>query len=65
VTGAPSWETWLTGRRYHYGIVAITDSRWSDGLLGAALSATQPQAAWVPLGNSVDLEALAASLGRR
>jgi GT2 family glycosyltransferase len=64
VTGAPAWDGWLTGRRYHYGVVAISDSRWSEGRLGAALSATQPQAARVSLGDSVDLGALAVSLGR-
>jgi O-antigen biosynthesis protein len=65
VTAAPSWEVWLAGRRYHYGIVAISDGRWSDGSLGAALSATQPQAERVSLGDSVDLGALAVALGRR
>jgi GT2 family glycosyltransferase len=65
VTGAESWEGWLAGRRYHYGIVAVNDSRWVGGLLGTALSATQPQAVRLPLANSADLEALAASLGRR
>ena len=34
VTGAESWDAWLAGRRYHYGIVAVADSRWSEGLLG-------------------------------
>jgi GT2 family glycosyltransferase len=65
VTGASSWDAWLAGRRYHYGIVGIADSRWSEALLDAALSATQPQAVRVPLADSVELEALAASLGRR
>jgi GT2 family glycosyltransferase len=65
VTGAPSWDAWLAGRRYHYGIVAISDARWSDGSLSAALSATQPQAERVSLGDSVDLGALAVALGRR
>jgi len=65
VTGAESWEEWLAGRRYHYGIVAVTDSRWSAGLLGTAVSATQPQAVRVPFAESADLGLVAASLGRR
>jgi O-antigen biosynthesis protein len=65
VTGAPSWDSWLAGRRYHYGIVAVSDARWSEGWLGAEVSATQPQAARVSLGDSVDLGTLAAALGRR
>lgn len=65
VTGAPSWDAWLAGRRYHYGIVAISDARWSDGSPAAAVSATQPQAERVSLGDSVDLGALAVALGRR
>jgi O-antigen biosynthesis protein len=64
VTGAESWETWLVGRRYHYGIIAIADSRWSEGLLDAALRSTQPQAVRVPVADSADLGALAADLGR-
>jgi len=64
VTGAPNWDTWLSGRRYHYGIVAIGDARWGEGSLEAALSATQPQAVRVQLGASADLEALSASLGQ-
>jgi O-antigen biosynthesis protein len=65
VTAAPSWGAWLAGRKYHYGIVAISDSRWSDGSLGVALSATQPQASRVSFGDSIDLGVLAAALGRR
>jgi len=64
VTGAASWEAWLTGRRYHYGIVAIADSRWGEGSLGDLLNATQPQAVRVPVADPVDLEALASTLGR-
>jgi GT2 family glycosyltransferase len=64
VTGAESWETWLAGRRYHYGIVAVADSRWTEGLLDGALTATQPQAVRVPVADSADLGALAAELGR-
>jgi O-antigen biosynthesis protein len=64
VTGAASWEGWLTGRRYHYGIVAIADSRWGEGSLGDLLNATQPQAVRVPVADPVDLEALASTLGR-
>ena len=37
MTGAPSWEAWLTGRRFHYGIVALADSRWGEGELGDEL----------------------------
>jgi GT2 family glycosyltransferase len=65
VTAAPSWDAWLAGRRYHYGVVALSDSRWSEGSKGARLVATQPQAARVSLGDQVDLGALAVSLGRR
>jgi len=64
VTGAESWEAWLAGRRYHYGIIAVADSRWSEGLLDDALTATQPQAVRVPVADSADLGALAAELGR-
>jgi hypothetical protein len=64
VTAAESWESWLAGRRYHYGVVAVADSRWSEGPLHAALEATQPQAARIPVGDSVDLDAVAADLGR-
>ncbi len=64
VTGLESWDAWLAGRRYHYGIVAVADSRWSEGLLDAALRATQPQAVRVPVTDSADLGALAADLGR-
>jgi O-antigen biosynthesis protein len=64
VTGAPSWEAWLTGRRYHYGIVALADSRWAEGELGAVLNATQPQAVRIPVTDRVDLGAVATALGR-
>jgi hypothetical protein len=65
VTGAGSWEDWLGGRRYHYGIVAVDDPRWGGGPLGEAIAATQPQAVHVLLADSADLGELAASLGRR
>jgi O-antigen biosynthesis protein len=64
VTGAASWEAWLTGRRYHYGVVAVSDSRWDEGSLGGLLSATQPQAVRVRVADPVDLGALASTLGR-
>ena len=64
VTGATSWEGWLRDRRYHYGVVAVTDSRWNQGALDAALTATQPQAVRVQAAGNVDLEALAADLAR-
>ncbi|HEY6468805.1 MAG TPA: glycosyltransferase family 2 protein [Candidatus Dormibacteraeota bacterium] len=64
VTAAESWDTWLAGRRYHYGIVAVADPRWTDGPLHAALEATQPQAARIQVGDSVDLGELASELGR-
>jgi GT2 family glycosyltransferase len=64
VTGAPSWKAWLTGRRFHYGIVALADSRWGEGELGDELSATQPQAVRIPVTDRVDLGAVARILGR-
>lgn len=64
VTGAPSWETWLNGRRYHYGVIATADSRWNTGSLGDLLTATQPQAARIPVTGQVNLGALASDLGR-
>jgi O-antigen biosynthesis protein len=64
VTAASSWEAWLSGRRYHYGIVAVADSRWAEGALGDLLSATQPQAVRVPVTDQVDLGAMASTLGR-
>lgn len=64
VTGAASWDAWLAGRRHHYGIVAVADSRWNEGALGDLLSATQPQAVRVAVGDQVDLGALASALGR-
>jgi GT2 family glycosyltransferase len=63
VTGAASWDAWLAGRRHHYGIVAVADSRWNEGALGDLLSATQPQAVRVAVGDQVDLGALASALG--
>ncbi len=64
VTAPPEWETWLAGRRYHYGVVAMADSRWSQGSLDAAIRATQPQAVRVPVAGEVDLGAVAMALGR-
>ena len=64
VTGAPSWEAWLAGRRYHYGIVAAADSRWSEGTLAGAIRASQPQAVHIPLAADADLGAIAGALGR-
>jgi hypothetical protein len=64
VTGAESWEAWLTGRRYHYGIVGVADWRWDEGSLDGLLTAAQPQAVRVPLADPVDLGALAGTLGR-
>jgi GT2 family glycosyltransferase len=64
VTGAESWEDWLARRRYHYGVVALADPRWTGGQLQVALEASQPQAVRVPVGDSADLGAFAADLGR-
>ena len=64
MTGAASWEAWLAGRRYHYGIVALADSRWGEGMLGGLLDATQPQAVRVPVADQLDLGAVASALGR-
>jgi GT2 family glycosyltransferase len=64
VTAATDWETWLAGRRYHYGVVAAADSRWSEGSLDAAIRATQLQAVRVPVAGDVDLGAVARTLGR-
>jgi GT2 family glycosyltransferase len=64
VTAAASWEAWLGGRRYHYGIVALADSRWGEGVLGDLLDATQPQAVRVPVADQVNLGAVASALGR-
>ncbi len=64
VTAAESWEEWLTERRHHYGIVAIADSRWEEGRIGATLTAMQSQAARIPVTNTVDLGTVAATLGR-
>ncbi len=64
ITGAESWEAWFSERRFHYGVVAIADERWTDGALGAALSRTQPQAERIQAAGSVDLGAVSAALGR-
>jgi len=64
VTAASSWDEELSARRYHYGIVAVADPRWSEGSLGAAVSRTQPQAMRLPLEETADLAGLAARLGR-
>jgi GT2 family glycosyltransferase len=64
VTAADSWEDWLTERRYHYGIVAIGDSRWEQGRIGATLTAMQSQAARIQVTNTIDLGTVAATLGR-
>jgi O-antigen biosynthesis protein len=64
VTGAPSWEQWLTGRPYHYGVIAVADQRWTAGELGDLMDATQPQAVRVPVADRVDLGAVAGALGR-
>lgn len=64
VTGAVSWDAWLAGRRYHYGIVALADSRWGEGVLGHLLDATQPQAVRLPVPDQLDLGAVASALGR-
>ncbi len=64
VTGIPSWETWLAGRRYHYGIVAVADSRWTEGALDGAIGTTQPQAVRIPMASDADLGALARAFGR-
>lgn len=64
VTAASSWEDWLTGRRYHYGVIVVADPRWTDGQLGDVLNATQPQAVRVPVADHVELGAIATALGR-
>ena len=64
VTSATSWEEWLAGRRYHYGIVATADTRWSEGTLAGAITASQPQAVRVPMAVDADLGAIAGALGR-
>jgi GT2 family glycosyltransferase len=64
VTGAPSWEQWLTGRRYHYGVIAVADQRWAEGHLRELVDATQPQAVRVQASEPVDLGAMAVALGR-
>ncbi len=64
VTGAGSWADWLAGRRYHYGVVAIADGRWTGGALDVAISSTQPQAVRLLLETGADLASLAATLGR-
>jgi GT2 family glycosyltransferase len=64
VTAASSWEQWLTGRRYHYGVIAVADPRWTEGQLGDLLKATQPQAVRVPVADHIELGAIATALGR-
>ena len=64
VTAAPEWETWLAGRRYHYGVVATADWRWSEGPLDAAIRANQPQGVRISVVGEVDLGAVAKELGR-
>jgi GT2 family glycosyltransferase len=64
VTAASSWEDWLTGRRYHYGVIVVADPRWTEGQLGDVLNATQPQAVRVPVADHVELGAIATALGR-
>jgi hypothetical protein len=64
VTGAPSWDHWLTGRRYHYGVIAVADHRWTEAGLRDLLDATQPQAVRVSAADRVDLGAMAGALGR-
>jgi GT2 family glycosyltransferase len=64
VTAAPSWEQWLTRRRYHYGVIAVADRRWTEGELGDLLDAAQPQAVRVPAADHVELGAIATELGR-
>jgi GT2 family glycosyltransferase len=64
VTAASSWEQWLTGRRYHYGVIAVADPRWTEGQLGDVLKATQPQAVRVPVADHIELGAIATALGR-
>jgi hypothetical protein len=64
VTGASSWEQWLEGRRYHYGVIAVADQRWTEGDLGTLVEASQPQAVRVPVADPVDLGAVAGTLGR-
>ena len=64
VTAASSWDQWLMGRRYHYGVIAVADPRWAEGELSDRLDATQPQAVRVPAGDPVDLGAIASALGR-
>jgi hypothetical protein len=64
VTGGASWEAWFAGRRYHYGIVAVADSRWDEGALHGLMSAAQPQAVRVQVTGDAELGALARVLGR-
>ena len=64
VTAVDSWDEWLAGRRYHYGIVALADPRWETSPLGALLEASQPQAVRVSMTERVDLGATAIALGR-
>lgn len=64
VTGAPSWDEWLAGRRYHYGVIAVADERWTESGLAGLIDATQPQAVRVPAADPLDLRAVASALGR-
>ena len=64
VTAASSWEQWLTGRRFHYGVIVVADPRWTEGALSDVLKATQPQAVRVPVADHVELGAIATALGR-
>jgi GT2 family glycosyltransferase len=64
VTGGASWEAWFAGRRYHYGIVAVADSRWDEGALHGLMTAAQPQAVRVQVPGDAELGALAKVLGR-
>ncbi len=64
VTAASSWDQWLTGRRFHYGVIVVADPRWTEGALSDVLKATQPQAVRVPVADHVELGAIATALGR-
>jgi GT2 family glycosyltransferase len=64
VTAASSWDQWLMGRRFHYGVIAVADPRWTVGALGDVLGATQPQAVRVQAADGLELGALARALGR-
>jgi GT2 family glycosyltransferase len=64
VTAPPSWAHWLMGRRHHYGVIVVADSRWNEGELSALVEATQPQAVRVPVADHVELGTIASALGR-